>query len=155
MKTVRKALEHSDIPSERHALCAELSHGSLSRALQMGGDAVWEKRKMLYRFLEKPESEINPLVDWAAKDASNLTLLVDQMENLSADCLAWSLSDKTYHWKNQDGVSILKRYTERHGKSHRDFWVQRSMDLAKLRSISDAPLNRKVLIQNMLMGWVS
>jgi hypothetical protein len=163
-QTLVKLLENADIPASRIGICAELAQGSWSKALAMAEDEQWEKRLSVFRFLESPQAEINGLVDWAAQDPQYLNLLMDQLEQIAADLISWSSthtsSISTFEWKNSDGKKALfshaKAAVKQFGsvKKARRFWIDRAERLFRARQEALAPLNRKLLIQDLLLPWL-
>jgi hypothetical protein len=151
-------------PSRRR-ICADLAHGSWSRALALSEPEAWEQRKTLFGFLKDPQIELNPLVEWAAQTTTQFDFLMDQLENLTVDLLRWSLSatvenPERYAWLNQDGGTALatharKTLTKRGNISDaRDFWIARAERLSQARQEALTPMNRKLLVQDVLIPWL-
>lgn len=162
--TLRELLSSSGIKTERIPICAELAQGSWTKAQAIGNDETWEKRKDLFSFLEHPALALNDLIDWASAKNEHFVLLVDQLELLIADLIAWSVSDdqrpEHFGWKNGDGKTALSRHAtqalQRFGtlESAREFWLERAERLARVRQEAHAPLNRKLLLQDILVPWL-
>lgn len=159
----------SGIPSDRRRICAELSHGSWGKAVQLAQEENWEKRKMIFAFLQAPATEMSTLVDWAASQHEHFNIVVDQLESACEDLIRWSIAStrpeehppETYQWINSDGKTALtqnaQRMTQAYGSQPgaRDFWMERAARIARARVEAQAPINRKTLIQDILLPWLS
>lgn len=162
---LEELLELSGINPQRRKICAELAHGSWSKALTLAGDEIWEHRQTLFGFLKEPAASLGALVDWASQEPRNFDLLVDQLELLTSELIRWSVSPATdnpeaHVWINADGRNALvghaKAVTKRQGSARhaREFWIERAERLARARQEALAPLNRKLLIQDLLLPWL-
>ncbi|MGK5088338.1 DNA polymerase III subunit [Bdellovibrionota bacterium FG-2] len=163
-QTLEDLLRAKAIAPECARVCAHLSQGSWERAFELSEKEAWEKRKDIFAFLEEPRTHLNSLLEWAAKDPSHLDLLIDQQEHITSELLAWSLASPAVPtnqnlWKNSDGAksmdlhiknTLLKQGTI---SKAREFWLARAERLARARGESVLPLNRKLLIQDLLLGW--
>ncbi|MCM2279434.1 MAG: hypothetical protein NDJ89_15270 [Oligoflexia bacterium] len=163
--TLEALLTENGVAPARAVVCAALAHGSWGKALQLAQDEAWERRKSLFELLTHPAETIPGLVDWAASEPRNFELLLDQLEQLTADLIRWSataIAPDSYAWANADGRSALiqhaKALTREPRESltrARDFWLERAERLAQARQQSLAPLNRKLLIQDLLLPWLA
>ncbi|MGE0614129.1 MAG: hypothetical protein AB7P04_00690 [Bacteriovoracia bacterium] len=151
-------LQTQGVDASRVPICANLAHGSLSKALALAEDTVWEKRTTLFRFLDDPGSQTAELVDWGAESAANLALLLDQWEGVVNDLVQWSVhtqAGQPYAWINVDGQRSLTQCVTRTGATNpaafRDFWLARARAVAQTRMKMHAPLNRKILVQDLLL----
>jgi len=157
---LKTLLALSGAKSDRLDICAELSCGSWGKALVLAGDEQWEQRRRVLDFISEPSSCVNELIEWAALEPRNYDLLVDQLEQLTLELLRWSIEGDKYQWINSDGKlalssHALKAVSERGSTaSARAFWMDRAERLAKSRSESRAPLNRKLLVQDLLLPWL-
>jgi hypothetical protein len=108
---------------------------------------------------------LGTLVDWAAREPRHLDLMLDQLEQLTGELIRWSVSTEAYTpdsfpWANSDGrpalVQPAKAATKRLGSTRaaREFWIERSERMALARQQALAPLNRKLLIQDLLLPWL-
>jgi DNA polymerase III delta prime subunit len=158
-------LELSGVGPERRKICAELAQGSWSKALTLSGEEIWDHRQSLFGFIQEPASVLASLVDWASQEPRHFDLLVDQLEQLTGELIRWSVSPsiaspETYAWVNTDGKNALSQHakavTKRQGTvtAAREFWIERAERLARSRQESLAPLNRKLLIQDLLLPWL-
>jgi DNA polymerase III subunit delta' len=158
-------LSESGLSPERQVLCAELAQGSWRKAIQLTQDDLWEKRAALFRFLEKPQAEVNPLMDWASQEPHDFEFLLDQLEHITSDLLESTFNLKQLNekikWKNSDGSKALLAHADRVLKNckgspsaSRAFWLKRSEDLFRVRSQLRLPLNRKLLLQEVLLPWL-
>lgn len=162
-ETLRKLLAASGILGEKQKLGAALGGGSWGRALALASDEVSEHRQMLFNFLERPQGSLNALVDWAAQGDRNFGLLCDQLELLCGDLIRWSLSEQspqTYPWSNFDAAMALKNQVEAVTRilgtteRSREFWIERAERIAQARREALTPVNRKLLIQDILVPWL-
>ena len=162
---LEELLELSGINPQRRKISAELAQGSWSKALALSDDETWEHRQNVFAFLKEPASQLAALVDWASQEPRRFDLLVDQLEQLTGELIRWSVSPATnnpesYAWINADGKSALAGHanavTKRHGSQAqaREFWLERAERMARARQESLAPLNRKLLIQDLLLPWL-
>jgi hypothetical protein len=157
---LRELLSESEVPKERHALSSNLAQGSWTKALAMADDEVWERRKSLLHFIEQPGSELNALVDWAASEPRNFDLLLDQLEQLTAELIQWSIQPEAYSWADQGSGRVLSAHAgavmKHHGslEAARSFWTHRAERMFRARQEAQAPLNRKLLVQDILLPWL-
>ncbi len=146
-------------------VCAELSQGSWDRALSFAQDDLWNKRKEVLKFLEEPHLHLNSLIDWAAQKNSNFETLVDFLEQLTSDLLNWASqvpleAPEQYAWKTPDARSELaaqaRSQIQKQGSLEmaRTFWLDQAERLGQSRHEIHLPLNRKVLIQDVLFPWI-
>jgi hypothetical protein len=161
LETVQELLSDAGILGEKQKVAASLSQGSWGRALSLATEDTLEHRQMLFDFLERPQGALNLLVDWAAQTPEKLGLLFDQLELICLDLVRFSVSeDQNYKWNNTDGATALKNHADSlHRKlgsmeNVRAFWIARSERIAIARREALAPLNRKLLIQDILMPWL-
>ena len=160
--SLQKLLEDQGVTPEKAILCAKLSHGSLSRARSATQDELWEKRDLLLAFLNEPASTYSELIDWAATSPAAFDWLLDQLELLVSDLIHWSVSSKSpehFPWMNSDAKQTLTSHVKKMtgvgstpGKA-RSIWIRRAEDLSQVRARSRAPLNRKLLLQDLLLPW--
>ena len=154
-------LHESKTPSDRLETCADLAQGSYRKALQVAENDAWDKRAVLFRFLDDPAAELTALTDWASSEDRNFRLLMDQFEQLLLDLVSLEGEPESYAWKNKDGSRTLGRHARaviaQTGSTDiaRAFWLERSERLFRMRQESLAPLNRKILAQDFLSGWVA
>lgn len=157
---IEDSLHAQDISLERRQLTSRLAQGNLDRALLLTQDEIWKKRTLLGQFLSQPESTLGDLVEWGAKDASSFSALIDQWEFLLWD-LSLKLSLAQHDYENTDLKSHLDLWINRALKSNSDrkFWmeqIQKTLDaVATTRLRMHAPLNKKLLAQEMLTPWLS
>lgn len=180
---VEAILIEENIEAKRAAVSARLSQGSLSKARSIASDETWRARQDLFEFLKAPESQLTALVDWAAAEPAHFELLIDQLELLALDLIiasigassgassgvvgpagasapaAASLSARA--WLNPDGKAALSAHFDRvtrklgGAEGARRFWTERALRLARGRAEVMAPLNRKLLAQDLLLPWLS
>lgn len=159
-ETLRKLLTAAGVVGEKQKLGAALAGGSWGRALALASDEISENRQMLFDFLERPQGALSSLVDWAAQGDRSFNLLCDQLELLCLDLVRWSVSDEGYTWSNFDGAMALRNHTDlmlRMMKSReqaRSFWLARAERIAQARREALTPVNRKLLIQDILVPWL-
>ena len=127
-------------------------------------DDIWEKRKEVFQLLSDPAQGMQNWVDWASQDHHSLEILVDLLEQITADLIRWStlvpLGNQDFHWIHsdfqtelRDHVQLLSRQLGSLGAA-RLFWLAQAERLAKMRQDLLAPLNRKLLVQDLLLPWV-
>ena len=154
-------LHESKVPADRLETCVDLAQGSYRKALQLAESDAWDKRAVLFRFLDDPAAEFSTLTDWAAAEDRNFRLLMDQFEQILLDLATLDGEPTTFAWRNKDGVRTLGRHAQhvisRMGSPElaRAFWIERSERLFRMRQESTAPLNRKTLAQDFLAGWIA
>ena len=159
-ESLRKLLSESGIAPDRQPICAELAQGSWNKAISMAGDEVWEQRKEIFNFLRNPQEGMNPLVDAMAQSQTQFELLADQLEQCTSDLIRWSVSPETHAWANRDGAAALAAHAKATLRTHgsvaaaREFWIARAERLARARRESLAPLNRKLLVADVLLPWL-
>ena len=121
------------VPKERHRLCMELGQGSWGKAVELANDETWERRESVLRFLKNPAPELNAIVDWAAHGTHELGLLIDQLEQ----CV---------HERLCRNIPADARV--------REFLVARAERMARARQEMLAPVNKKLLVQDILLPWL-
>ncbi len=147
---------------KRRQVCARLAQGSWSRALSLARDEAWDQRQTIFGFVQDPGSQLNALVDWAALAPANFDLLIDQLEQVAGELIRFSIAEdpSCYAWINSDGAGALSAHaqamTRKPGgiESARHFWTERAERLARARREALAPLNRKILVQDLLIPWL-
>jgi DNA polymerase III delta prime subunit len=158
---LRYLISASDVPKERQAVSAEVAQGSWKKALAFADDEIWETRASVFRFLENPQLELNGLVEWASQEPQHLALLLDQMEQITADLIRWSVDPKDAPFKgSQDGKRAMASHTGHAVRTlgsaevAREFWIAQAERLFKARTQLGLPLNRKITVQDVLLPWI-
>lgn len=159
-ETITELLISAGIAAERAQLCARLASGSWGKALKLAGDEAWEKRGEVLAFLTTPAAALHGLVDWATARPTHFDVLLDQLESLLADLLRAGASAEAPSWRNTDAARALAAHAERAAQRFggaagaRAFWAARAERIGRARREALAPLNRKLLIQDVLMPWL-
>lgn len=146
-----------DVRGGKQALCAELGQGSWGKALEWTEEESWKNRDTLLTFLREPQAAIGPLVDWASQDTREFTRMIDQLESLTMDLIRWTLEEappEKHSWMNSDAKAALASHARARGTQSRAFWIERAERLARVRQELGAPLNRKLLAQDLLLPWL-
>ncbi len=162
---IEQILLQTELPLEKTKICALLSQGSTSRAFQFAQEEFWEKRKLFFEFLKEPSRAVLNLMEWAIADPSHFEVLIDSLEQLTADLLRWSVSSDRvdpadYSWENFDAkeslVSQIKWAIQKFKNlpAARSFWIEQAERLAQVRQEMTLPLNRKLLVQDILFTWL-
>jgi DNA polymerase-3 subunit delta' len=162
---IEELLRQSGVDSQRIKICATLAQGSWDRALSLAKDETWEQRRALFQFLKAPSSNIHTLVDWASMQPSHFDTLIDLLEQLTADLIRWTASSsisqpESYSWIQSDGVEALSFHAREFVRKHRGIdrakaaWIRHAEGLAQARMKSSLPLNKKLLIQDVLLPWM-
>jgi hypothetical protein len=137
--------------------------------MAMATPEVWERRQAMFEFLEDPSRQLSALVDWASASPSQFEQLLDQLEQLTSELIRWTVSPesrdgghpKSYRWINADGSASLAQHAQAVSRrmggpgGAREFWIGRAERLARVRQESLAPLNRKILLQDLLLPWLN
>jgi DNA polymerase III delta' subunit len=157
--------QQTQLDPQKVLICAHLSQGSWGKALFLAEEEIWEQRKVFLQFLKTPAATLSSLVDWASQQSSYLEYLIDILEQLNWECIRWathpqSRSPEDYPWVQSDGKTeicsylnqTLQRYQDKQGALK--FWFSQAKRLAETRQHLSAPLNRKLLIQNLLLPWL-
>jgi DNA polymerase-3 subunit delta' len=158
-------LELEGVDPKKRKICAQVAQGSWSRALAFADEEVWKQRDLVFEFLEEPSAMIPGLVDWASQKPNHLELLIDLLEQLTGDLIRWSTSQaqrnpEDYSWMHIDGrssiLSHIRKTLNRFGSldSAREFWFEQAHRLAQSRQESLTPVNKKLLIQDLLIPWL-
>jgi DNA polymerase-3 subunit delta' len=166
IQVIEQILIESGVDQQRSRICANLAQGSWERAFRFAEDEIWSQRKLLFALLRDPGSAIQPLIDWASQKPVYLDILIDFLEQWTADLIRWSLQSprmdpQNFSWSNSDGKSDVAEYIRRITRSTLDlsqlrgFWMNQMERLSQARKESLAPLNRKLLIQSILLPWLS
>ena len=148
--------------SDRVELAIALASGSWGKAVSLTSDEIWEQRPLFFSLLRDPAASIGELVDWAVLKPSHFNLLLDQYEQICADLLKWSISPnrENYLWINRDGKATLTDHakmleTKLGMNGAREFWHERAERMGRARMEAQAPLNRKTLVQDILLPWLA
>jgi hypothetical protein len=131
--TVRSLLERLEVPEDRRGTCALESQGSIERALLLARDEAWNKRGEISAFLKTPSQHFPGVFEWAAHSHENFDLLLDRLE-------------QELHAQLSTGQQLDRAQLE--------FLVGRFERVVKLRQEALAPLNRKILLQDLLSPWL-
>jgi DNA polymerase III subunit delta' len=162
---IKQLLQISGVNSQKIEICATLSQGSWEQALLLSSDETWKQRQALFRFLNNPVKELQTIVDWASQEILNCRLLVDFLEQFAEDLIRWTLTHPScppdkYSWLNSDGQEALTQHAnsllkkQKNRDAARSFWLSRSEQLARVRGDFNLPLNRKILLQGLLLPWL-
>lgn len=148
-------LQASDVPADRHAVCATSAQGSWKKAIHLGDDEAWERRSAVLSFLENPASDLNSVLDWASKSTENLATLLDHLEQFSESLIRWTLAPETPLPRAL--AAHAKTLTQKFGSTTRarEFWIERSERMARMRQEMRAPLNKKLMVQDILLPYLS
>ena len=160
---LEELLALSEIPQEKRKICATLAQGSWDRALSFAGEDLWEQRKLICQFLKEPGKNLQAVLDWTSTAPFHFDILLDLLEQTVSEFLIWlSLPSNTTHsWSQSDCSDILlsqAKFTVNSlgGISQaRSFWLERMKDLSETRQRATVPVNRKILIQTVLLPWMA
>lgn len=162
-------LEQSSVPPSRRTICAQLAQGSFDRAIQLAQNETWEKRKSFFQILVQPYSQFHPLIDWASSHVKNTEFLLEFIEQISADFLRWSVqrpiqNPEQYPWIQSDCATEIVLYFRKRFKGEcfnskeikqaQDFWIQQVEATSNYKKYLSLPMNRKLIIQNILSPWL-
>lgn len=131
---LKELLDLSEVPRDRVAACVQAAQGSWGRAVRLAQNETWEKQAVVESFIRQPEVHLEPLLNWGSASDANLGFLIDLLELKIAETLQ----------KTSDAPH-----------DRREFWIQRGLETAEARTKISLPLNRKVLVQGILMPWLS
>lgn len=159
---LQELLALAGVDPMRREISSRLAQGSWGKALGWADDEVWERRKGVLDFIREPVSALGGLVEWASQDARHLDRLVDQLESLAADLIGWSLSPsrgapERHAWINSDAAPALLALAKEALSAPdraRDSWISHAFQLAEARRKLLAPVNRKILAQDLLIPWL-
>lgn len=135
------------------------AQGSLSTALSYLDDENWEKREAILQFLDRPQAHLSALVDWGSGEPDRFRILLDQMERILSDCLL-HLQNPSATWADPLSRPTLEKHLDRVVKklgsreSASAFFLARVERVFSLRREMLAPLNSKILIQDLLIPWL-
>lgn len=151
--------EEKSIAPERARISARLAQGSLRKAMQFAEDETWEKRQEIFKFLALPQSQLTRMIEWASAEHRNFETLLDTLECVLNDLFSYSISSD-HSWLNSDGKTALLKHavaiTQKHGSARdaRNHWERCAKAAARARALLRAPLNRKLLAQDLLTPWI-
>jgi DNA polymerase-3 subunit delta' len=157
--TLERLLSEAGAPADRRSVCARLAQGSWSRAQACAEDEAWERRREIYRFVENPARELGALLDWAAAEPAHFDFLLTHLELAASDLVRWAV-DETPPVGTLEDRRLLKdaaaETVRRLGSRERAraFWTKRLEQLFRARALAQAPLNRKIVIQDLLSPWL-
>ncbi|MBI2711787.1 MAG: hypothetical protein HYX41_02825 [Bdellovibrio sp.] len=159
---LEEILREKKIASGRVAICSALSLGSLGRALLLAEDENWTQRKIIAQFLAEPGKHLQNLIDWATTHPIHFDLLLDLVEQGTHDLILWSTPPQNgaHAWRQSDLVTEFQSHAAQVEKTlgskdaARNFWVSQNERLSEIRLKSFAPVNRKLLTQDLLLPWL-
>ncbi len=143
------------LSDDKRRACATLAQGSWGKALRLADGDAWEQRLEVLYFLETPEAQLNALVDWASAEPGQLQTLLDQLEQALAELLRWSVDPAGTRLSHKALREHAEATTRRVGgaEAARDFWSRRATRVFAARSESLAPVNKKLLVQDLLLPF--
>ena len=149
---ITELLTESGVPKERIPFCTQIGQGSWKRALRFASDEIWQQRSVFFQFFSNPGSVVSDLIDWTVEDKGHFDILLDFMEHVLAELIQGSLHD----FASPDLAAHVKWATRHFGGTSgaRSFWFARIERVAQARQESSAPLNRKLLAQDILLPWL-
>ncbi|MBI4924362.1 MAG: hypothetical protein HY843_00440, partial [Bdellovibrio sp.] len=150
---IEKILEAHNTPKERLSVSAKLSQGSYEKAIKLCSQECWEIRNKFFKSLENPQNEMNALIDQCAKTPVFFELILDLSENIVEDIITGS--NINYDYKN----TILKLSKNAEYKlgsldAVQRFFLELGERIFKARYELETPVNKKLLIQEVLTPWV-
>lgn len=131
-----KLLTLAQVAPDRIELCAKQSQGSVKRALSFAKDDIWKQQTLITDFLKNPARHLSPLMDWVSEDSSHFEILLDLLEQNLVDFIKNSL------------------HSPQHSMDRLNFWITQSERIAQIRQESLAPVNRKLLLQDLLFPYL-
>ncbi len=136
------------------------ARGNLHRARTALNPEYWERRKQLLRFLSTPWSELEALLSLSTRESADVDLLLDHLENLAHEFAQWACSPEALENNLTSLDREIRPYitdTVRKGgvPAARDFWLERAERAFQGRFDSTLPLNRKLLVQEILLPWAA
>ncbi len=135
------------------------AQGSFSTAITLLEEENWEKRVALFDFLERPQAHLPAFIDWAAGEPDRFRILLDQLERILADCIQkiqdphFSGIDPAFKARIEKHISSVSKKLGSEDAALR-FFIQRIERVFSLRREMLAPLNAKILIQDLLIPWL-
>ncbi len=149
-----RRLTELQVPSDRLAACAELAQGSWRKTEGLATEETWDRRSQILNFLETPPAEVSSLVDWASSEPANFALLLDQLEQCLAELIRWSVEPATPLTHRALKAHAEAQVQARDGAlAARHFWTERAERVFRARHESLAPLNKKLLLQDILLPF--
>lgn len=148
---LEQILTTQEAEPKRIPIAAKLAQGSLGKAMHLCSDDTWESREHVLRFVERPSQEMSTLLDWAALEPNRLDLVADQLESVCSDLLQLQLNNEA-HLLNADSTASFKRVLANNTK--RSLWIGHASEIAHFRALSHTPMNKKLLLQNLLSPWL-
>jgi hypothetical protein len=142
---IAELLREQGTDHERAEFASRLSQGSLGRALKLAEDNAWEQREKVMRLLEKPATELSALVDWASSEVSQLQMLCDFLEAAAYDCMRLKLQSATSTLFPHARISLIA------ARNPHALWSALAERIAEVRGQLEAPLNKKLLVQSLLL----
>ena len=150
-----------NLTPEQIKTIATISQGLWKKALEMMDDSFWENRKKVFSFFASPQKNISSLLDWTSKTPENFSFLINQVELITHDLILWTLSEKKdFPTSSFDGKEALEKHVQQlekkltTSKQKQNFWISRIHDISKTRKKISLPLNKKILIQELLFPWI-
>ncbi len=145
---LEKILEENNLSVERIPIAARLAQGSWKKALTLCSNASWESRQNLFYFLKNPSQQLVPFLESCAKDPKNFEFVLDCLEQVLDDLIGFSI--KKDSCKNLDQREILLELAEKIKFDP----IRYHARICKARAEAQTPVNRKILIQDLLFPWL-
>jgi len=152
---LQELLALSGVDSKRQKICSEFAQGSWRRAVELSSDEIWKQRSEILRFLKEPSTQLQPLIDWTSQEPSHFDILLDLLEQVTMELIRSSVSNDAS--SSSELSSHIQQVIRTKGSvlAARSFWFDRAENIALTRQESQTPMNKKILIQNLLLPWLS
>jgi len=156
----KSILIRDGVEEEKANLIAHLSSGNLDKAADMAEGDYWNHRQNIAAVLSNSNSAANTLIEFAGKNVAHLNQIIDQLELIVKDGLLLVTnqdhSNTQPHLVNKDLETSINKFIKS-SKKHQTslFWFDRFRDIQEIRHKIHAPLNRKILSQELIIPWLS
>jgi len=145
---LQKALREFSKPQA--AFAAKIAQGSYTRAYQWA--SLGEQAFLFFRFLKEPKKYFAELLDWSLQSKTHGERLLEFLETILGELLRGSL-DSTYRFPwAPEMLATLMQDIVRCNSAHQAFWLQQA---ELLQNLPPSSCNTKILIQNLLLPWLS
>lgn len=150
--TLVELLRGEGIPPARAEAAARLGMGSWKRASALASDEAWAQRKEIAEFMQKPAASLTTLVDRASATQESFLFVADTLETILVDFVRERQGLAQDGWLNADLAAGLKPLVAKRSET---FCLERIERIGRARREVLAPLNRKLLAQDLLLPFLA
>jgi len=151
---LKKMVDSPSLDHKKLQFALKLSGGSLTRLKVFLSESQFQHIELIERFFESPLKYYSELVDWASSGGPQALLLVDGLEAFTHELLSETAKN---HPIDNPALKSHAKYAFRQLGSQGavvEFWMNQTERLNQARLELTKPINRKLLIQDLVASWI-